>query len=53
MGKYGCLFYIGTDFNHITKYMDNINSHINVNFHYLSNVTNPIFVAITIVLFKS
>ena len=28
--------------------MDNINSHINVNFYYLSNKTNQRFVAITV-----
>ena len=33
--------------------MDDINSHINVNFHYLSNEANPRFVAIPIVLSKS
>ena len=28
--------------------MNDINSHTNVNFHYLSNKTNPGFVAITV-----
>ena len=39
MGKYSYFLYIGTGFNHITKYMDNINSHINVESHYLLNET--------------
>ena len=30
LGIYIAIFYIGTDFNYITKYMYNINSHINV-----------------------
>ena len=39
---------MGDDFNHITQYNGNIISHINVNFYYLSNETNPSFVAITV-----
>ena len=34
--------------NHITKYIDNINSRFNVKSYYLSNMTNPRFVAITV-----
>ena len=40
--------YTGANFNYISKYNDSINNHINVNFHYLSNETNPRFVAITV-----
>ena len=40
--------YTGNNFNHITKYIDNINSHFNVYFNYLSNKTNPRFVAIVV-----
>ena len=36
------------NYNHITQYNDNINSHINVNSYYLSNETNPRFVVITV-----
>ena len=33
--------------------MDNINSHINVKFYYLSNKTNQRFVAITVLELKA
>ena len=38
----------GANFNHITKYTDNINSWFTVNSYHLSNKTNPRFVAITV-----
>ena len=49
MLKYFKFLYTGADFNHISKYNNNnINGHIYVHFHYLSNETNPGFVAITV-----
>ena len=48
MLSYINFLYMGADFNHISYYNDNINSHINVNFHYLSNEINQRFVAITV-----
>ena len=40
--------YTETNFNHITKYIDNINNRFNINLDYLSDKANPRFVAITI-----
>ena len=39
--------YTRTNSNHIFQFNDNVNNFINVNFNYLSNETNPRFVAIT------
>ena len=39
---------MGADFNHISYYNDNVNSHINVNFYHLSNETNPRSLALTV-----
>ena len=39
-GKHIEKIYTGANFNHITKYIDNINSRFNVNFYHLSNTTN-------------
>ena len=40
--------YTGANFNDIIKYIENINSCFNVNLYYLSNKTNPRFVAIAV-----
>ena len=40
--------YTGANSNHISKFNDNVNIHINVNFHYLSNETTPGSIAITV-----
>ena len=40
--------YTGANSNHISYVIDNMDIHINVNFHYLSNETTPGFVAITV-----
>ena len=39
---------MGANSNHISQYNDNINSYFNVYIYYLSNETNPGFVAITV-----
>ena len=40
--------YTGANFNHITKYIDNINSPCSVSSYYLLNKTYSRFVAITV-----
>ena len=46
--KYFKFLYTRANFNPISYYNNNINNHINVNFYYLSNETNPGFVALTV-----
>ena len=46
-GKHIEKIYTGANLNHITKYIDNINSRFNVNFYYRSNKTYPRLVVIS------
>ena len=46
-GKHIEKIYAGANSNHITKYIDNINSRFNVNLYYLSNKTNRRFLVIS------
>ena len=40
--------YTGANPNHMSYFNDDLNIHINVDFHYLSNETTPGSVAITV-----
>ena len=52
-GKHIEKIYTGANFNHITKYIDNINSRFNVNFYYRSNKTYPRLVVISKKILKN